>query len=107
MTNAERFRNPDERFEEFRKFCKDRNCENCPCQGLVSGSTKKCAFVWLDLEYKEKKELKPCPFCGSKSVEIFRSDNLDSWRVSCDDCGVTTNGETSEEIAITVWNRRV
>lgn len=105
MTNAQKFTIVDERFEAFKKFCINRSCEHCQCKAAIHGAVNKCILEWLDLEYKE--ELKPCPFCGSQSVEIFRSDNLDSWRVSCNDCAVTTKEEMSEEIAITVWNRRV
>ena len=105
MLNSEKFKSAEERFKEFKKFCKDRNCENCPCQGLINGSTKKCTFEWLDLEYKE--EVKSCPFCGDESVNIFKSIDRNIWYASCNKCGVRTEGDTSEELAIATWNRRV
>ena len=104
MTNGEKFTSPDERYVEFKKFCHKYACGNCPVNedGIMEA---KCGFKWLDLEYKE--ELKNCPFCGDESVNIFKSDNMNIWYVSCSKCGVRTEGDTSKEMAIDAWNMRV
>jgi Lar family restriction alleviation protein len=106
MTNGEKFKTVDERYDEFKKFCKKRiTCEHCPCNAKIHGAVPKCLLEWLDLEYKE--ELKPCPFCGDESVNVFKSIDRDIWYASCNKCGVRTEGDTSEELAIDKWNRRV
>ena len=48
-------------------------------------------------------ELKPCPFCGSKSININGNQKR---YVSCYVCGARTkNGNTTKE-AINRWNER-
>ena len=58
MTNAEKYRTPEERWEAFRKFCGSKaechngiwfNCLNCPFR-KTNGN---CRFKWLDLETDE------------------------------------------------------
>lgn len=106
MTNAEKYKTVEERYDEFKKFCKDRNCESCPCRGVISGSIKTCTFEWLDLEYKEK--LKPCPFCGSTPVMANNMDSMKSisYYIKCA-CGARFASALSESAAAEMWNRRV
>lgn len=50
------------------------------------------------------KELKPCPFCGSKNLRLTGN----SWHwVQCNNCFAEIGGQESEEEAIEQWNRRV
>lgn len=110
MTNGKKYKTAEERFDEFRKFCKDRQCEHCPCKGEIHGSDYKCMLEWLDLEYKE--ELKPCPFCGSKDIDYFetdfgRADDPFYFVIKCKDCNANIYAENgSLEDAIAAWNRR-
>ena len=32
------------------------------------------------------KELKPCPFCGSKNIKIYKSGMLAAHSITCEDC---------------------
>ena len=51
-------------------------------------------------------ELKPCPFCSSKNIDISTySTNVVF--VQCDNCGATFPHFDSEKEAIEAWNRRV
>jgi Lar family restriction alleviation protein len=101
--NFEVFKTADERFEGFRKFCKNRDCEHCPCEGKVHGTIQKCTLVWLDLEYEEKP--KPCPFCGHTEVDIVLSGCHGGFDACCKDCGATVIAE-SKTMVIEKWNRR-
>jgi Lar family restriction alleviation protein len=49
-------------------------------------------------------ELKPCPFCGSKDVEIM----VDVYHFACcHECGIITTGYGNKEYAVKAWNTRV
>jgi Lar family restriction alleviation protein len=48
---------------------------------------------------------KPCPFCGSHQVEIFRNSRQE-WFVACDDCGGGGPHSDFELGAIGKWNKR-
>lgn len=56
----------------------------------------------------ERIKLKPCPFCGSKSVH-FTTDGKKTW-VICLSCGarswIVENGPRAAAIAAELWNRR-
>lgn len=53
----------------------------------------------------ETKELKPCPFCGSRA-DVFQT--LNGYHcVQCVVCGCGTLNTRNEEIAVKAWNRRV
>ena len=56
-------------------------------------------------------ELKPCPFCGSKSVKLFEVMPLFgepvNYNVVCEFCGCRTAKFDNKEIAITIWEVRV
>lgn len=56
---------------------------------------------------KTSYELKPCPFCGSKSIRIIYINGNEKRYASCYKCGARTkNGDTTKE-AIKRWNERV
>ena len=59
-------------------------------------------------------KLKPCPFCGSKRINI---NGFDGWYIACDECdcflGSYCQRDTgmcgwfnTEQDAITAWNTR-
>jgi Lar family restriction alleviation protein len=95
MLNSEKFKSAEERraaYEDYYEDCIKKNM------------TYMDKFDWLELEYKE---VLPCPFCGDESVNVFKSINRDIWYVSCNKCGVRTEGDTSRELATATWNKRV
>jgi Lar family restriction alleviation protein len=105
MTNAEKFKTAKERSIEFNRFCTPMDCAKCvlkTCHGIGE-----CRYAWLDLEYKDKEELKPCPFCGGTPV---MADNVEKMRslsyfVRCA-CGARTVSALSESVVAEIWNRR-
>ena len=108
MTNAEKFKTADERFKEFKKFCKENNCEGCICKDTIKdySSPVRCILVWLEMEYNES-ELSPCPFCGDEAT-TFKAE--ERYYVACvnDDCiaSCPMNSFSSEAEAIAAWNKR-
>jgi hypothetical protein len=100
MTNGEKFKTADERIKHFSEFCATRKCDICKCTGK-GASILKCAFDWLDLEYRE--ELKNCPFCVGEAILYKRECSF----VKCHDCDAESfHGELSDEV-VAAWNRRV
>lgn len=76
----------------------------------------------LQLNRRELETLKPCPFCGSRTISINNTHTASYW-MSCDDCEAETHGQafgrhlTSEKqtivhhqrakaSAVRAWNRR-
>ena len=63
-------------------------------------------------QYVEKHELKPCPFCGNKDVEICEvwSGRFHGKAVNCNftdgGCGANSGSRETEAEAIEAWNRR-
>jgi Lar family restriction alleviation protein len=103
MTNGEKFKTAEGRLEAFTKFCESfTKCDGCKISKCTE--TGICKFAWLDLEYKV--ELRPCPFCGGEDVNTYKSNNADIWYVACGKCGVRTEGDASQEMAIAAWNMR-
>lgn len=49
-------------------------------------------------------ELKPCPFCGTKKIELFKS-HYGYWIIECD-CDITTGNHYNDKSAIAEWNTR-
>jgi len=54
-------------------------------------------------------KLKRCPFCENRSPTLgtltYRNGYMTA-TVYCENCGVETGGYSSEEEAISAWNRR-
>lgn len=106
MTNAVRFKTAEERTKEFRRFCKDMLCSECPCKGTMDdGTIVRCVLDWLELEYKET-ELNPCPFCGHTDIRMSKNSAGDVWHIYCNGCGCRTGGDVVKDMAISTWNRR-
>ncbi len=58
---------------------------------------------------KEKRDLKPCPFCGDSYVYfgvIPHQDSYSEYRVTCEKCHACCVSYFSEEDVIYKWNRR-
>lgn len=51
------------------------------------------------------KLIKPCPFCGSKKVEVCRT-NPDACWIRCGKCGADAPSHKERKKAISIWNRR-
>lgn len=52
-------------------------------------------------------KLKPCPFCGSKDIQVKKVEGLTTWRyIQCDHCGGRTDGWKDETLARKAWNKR-
>ena len=49
-------------------------------------------------------ELKPCPFCGSKSLGFYWE--IDVCRIECKECGAKGPWEMERDFAEKIWNRR-
>lgn len=49
MTNAEKYKTPEERSKAFDEYCLATKCDECPCQ-IVPAS---CEYVWLELKAKD------------------------------------------------------
>lgn len=53
--------------------------------------------------------LKPCPFCGSKGVEILEDENkylYYRYMAQCQKCGANAKLSRTKEEARKAWNRR-
>jgi len=53
----------------------------------------------------DNEKIKPCAFCGSKEVEIARTNENACW-VECANCGANRDAVASREQAIKLWNER-
>lgn len=54
-------------------------------------------------------ELKPCPFCGSKNIELSAEEYYDKdvfYIVSCNNCGAKIEGSGRNKEAAEAWNTR-
>ena len=51
--------------------------------------------------------LRPCPFCGSQEVHMFKSRTLGGWAIECDGCMtvVLPHAESGHQ-ATNEWNKR-
>ena len=55
MTNAEKFKTPQERIKAFHAFCVNHSadCKHCPA-GYPELISVGCVFCWLELEANEE-----------------------------------------------------
>lgn len=54
---------------------------------------------------KERYELRPCPFCGSKAwIQHFPVSN--TYEARCGECGIGTWPQLNRQAAVDKWNRR-
>lgn len=49
--------------------------------------------------------IKACPFCGSRTVEVCRTNKNACW-IRCDECGAESPSAPKRADAIANWNRR-
>lgn len=107
MTNGEKFKTAEDRFREFKKFCRERNCKSCPCRDTIKtySSPVRCILIWLEMEYTEA-ELKSCPFCGHSDIRMHKNSAGDVWYIHCNGCGCRTGGAVVKDMAIEAWNKR-
>ena len=99
MTNAEKYKTPEERANAFLKFCTPKTCAECKVDKHRISCTTACQFIWLDLEAEDEKPL-PCPFCHKETMPIhINSDNC--FAVKCYmGCGYTSAHTCTEHGAI-------
>lgn len=50
-------------------------------------------------------KIKPCPFCGSKKVDVCRTNENACW-IRCGRCGADAPGDPHRKVAISIWNKR-
>ena len=50
--------------------------------------------------------IKPCPFCGSHTLEICRTNGEACW-IACEKCGARSDSHRDRVGAIRIWNGRV
>ena len=53
---------------------------------------------------ENRKDLKPCPFCGGENIETVLLGGL--WRTACGKCGSSGGLCKTEDNSITAWNTR-
>lgn len=56
---------------------------------------------------QEGYELNPCPFCGSKDVHLWYSDNPyvdEGSMVKCSHCGLSARNCANDAVAVETWN---
>lgn len=57
--------------------------------------------------YALSEDLKPCPFCGSTTLELGNLVDEDDYFVSCEDCGVQQLANHTKPEAARLWNMRL
>lgn len=103
MTNEQKYKTAEERFNAFHKKCGSCGVTICDRIKVIN-----CLNNWLALKAEEKPE--PCPFCG-KEVIVGFSENIhkEKYRqVWCSDgerCGYECVMKKTEEEAIAAHNR--
>ena len=60
----------------------------------------------------EKKDIKPCPFCGGEAeihncAELPDVKNITGYGVHCTKCHIATIPYKTDDEAIDVWNNRI
>lgn len=105
MTNGKKIKKAKDRSEAFDSFCSSfKYCRDCSLYHCADEG--ECRYAWLDLEYNEKEELKPCPLCGHTDIQKLKNSTGGVWYISCNRCGCRTRGDVIKAMAIEAWNRR-
>lgn len=108
MTNEEKFKTVEERIKAFKKFCKEKYCEGCPCKEKTADyrTPVRCMLAWLELEYIEVKPLS-CPFCGCSDIGVYAHSSLVQMKYAqCKGCDSQGAVRATVDEAIKAWNRR-
>ena len=97
MTNEQKYKTAEERFNAFHKKCGSCGVTICDRIKVIN-----CLNNWLALEAEEKPE--PCPFCNGETEIVSCNGGI---QVRCTHCGYTSEGyrEGKENEAISVHNR--
>ena len=65
-------------------------------------------LIALHDELKERKKLKPCPFCGGKAELVHHECKINDIRIQCTQCNIKTGWWMGESVElIERWNNRV
>ena len=100
--------------KEYEQYTGRVICDSCGCtmpNDGVYASLDDCiedlAKSWNErsamLTHRDK--IKPCPFCGSKSVTI-RSVPICLFLATCEKCGASSAVSSSRGEALELWNKR-
>jgi len=54
---------------------------------------------------KKTVKLKPCPFCESKDITMYKVAKV-VWICQCEDCYASTRSSVCKALAMRHWNRR-
>lgn len=76
----------------------------CPSCKQRAGEIKVKADVQEKFEDYAEKDLKKCPFCGSKEIERWKSENCTYYK--CAVCGARGGLGVDKENAKFFWNKR-
>lgn len=104
MTNGDRIREMASTNEGLAELIgKYVGCERCPISyrcGEKHGVCKSTLKRWLKEEL-----MKPCPFCGEKTVDY--TESICGYWIECPSCGARVKARTTLEAAMALWNRRI
>lgn len=102
MTNAEKYKTPEEREEAFEDFCHFHRYKCSTCK-LTSGN---CRFEWLALDAADVDPMH-CPFC--KGATVIEEDYLNKpqRQVICPLCGYHSPRNIDIEEVVRVHNKFV
>lgn len=101
MTNEQKYKTAEERYNAYIKYCGSRQCEVCALRDKRSEALT-CAFDWLSLEAEDEKP-EPCPFCGRDTGTMARHF-AGGFCVACE-CGYTSLFRETGAEAIAAHNR--
>lgn len=60
----------------------------------------------MSIKMSDEIKLKPCPFCGSRSVYVEQIGSGGYFNICCGNCLANVPLSSSREIAVYAWNRR-
>jgi hypothetical protein len=82
-------------------------CHECPTKKQKECDKNYSDMKPLDCHMKERRNVKPCPFCGSNHIDVMPLDR----GVQCDECGAfvpsrVSTDITRNQVALEMWNTR-